>query len=119
MTTAAVNSPLLATGPASVVSAGVSDRDQLKAVAKQFEAVFLRQMMGAARKTNFEGENGLFGASQGMDTFKQMQDERFADIASETGAFGLAKMIEAHLARFLPTDTAAAATSTEAKTHVL
>lgn len=119
MTTAAVNSPLLATGPASVVSAGASDRDQLKAVAKQFEAVFLRQMMAAARKTNFEGQEGLFGSSQGMDTFKQMQDERFADIASETGAFGLARMIETHLARFLPQDTAAAPTSTEATTNVL
>lgn len=119
MTTAAVNSPLLATGPASAISAGASDRDQLKAVAKQFEAVFLRQMMAAARKTNFEGENGLLGSSQGMDTFRQMQDERFADIASDTGAFGLAKMIESHLARFLPNDAAAATTSTEAKTDVL
>jgi flagellar protein FlgJ len=35
-----------------------------------------------------------------MGTFRQMQDERFAEIASERGAFGLGKMIEAHLARF-------------------
>lgn len=91
-----------------------SDSEKLSGVAKQFEAIFLRQMLAAARKTNLGGEDNVF-SSQGMDTFRQMQDDRFADIASETGAFGLGKMIQAHLAKFAKaaaaaTDTGAAAT---------
>jgi flagellar protein FlgJ len=71
-----------------------SDREKLAAAAKQFEAIFIRQMLGAARKASF-GE-GLFGG-QAMQTFRQMQDEKFADIAAERGAFGMAKLIEAQL----------------------
>lgn len=74
-------------------------RAQLAAAAKQFEAIFVRQMLSAARKSDFGGE-ALFGG-EGMDTFRQMQDDRFAEIASQRGALGLAKMIETHLARFV------------------
>jgi flagellar protein FlgJ len=116
-------SPILASTTAPVaVPAAANDREQLAGVAKQFEAIFVRQMMAAARKTNFAGEDGLFSSGQGMQTFQQMQDERFADIAADTGAFGLAKMIEAHLARFVSaaSDTSAAASADkEASGHVL
>jgi peptidoglycan hydrolase FlgJ len=71
------------------------EREQLASASKQFEAIFVRQMLAAARKAAF-GEPLLGG--QAMDTFRQMQDERFADLAAERGAFGLAKMIEAQLA---------------------
>lgn len=71
-------------------------REELAAAAKQFEAIFVRQMLAAARKTSFGDD--LLG-SEAMGTFRQMQDDRFADIASERGAFGVAKMIETHLAR--------------------
>jgi flagellar protein FlgJ len=111
MTTAPIASPLLASTTAPAAQAGASARDQLAGVAKQFEAIFLRQMLSSARKTDFAGEDGLF-SGQGMDTFRQMQDERFADIASNTGAFGLAKMIETHLARFLSAGEASADAST-------
>lgn len=72
-----------------------SDRDKLAAAAKQFEAIFVRQMLAAARKADF-GEPLLGG--QALDTFRTMQDERFADLAAETGSFGFAKLIEAQLA---------------------
>jgi flagellar protein FlgJ len=70
---------------------------QLAEVARQFVAIFVRQMLAAARKADFGGEDVLGG--QGMDTFRQMQDERFAEIAAQRGAFGMARMIEAQLAR--------------------
>lgn len=95
--TAPVASPLLASTTASATSAGAGDREKLTGVAKQFEAIFLRQMLAAARKSSFG--DPLF-SGQAMDTFRQMQDERVADIAADTGAFGLGRMIEAHLARF-------------------
>jgi len=73
------------------------DRERLKDAAKQFEAIFVRQMMAGARKAKPAGEDGLFGG-QAMDTFNQMQDERFAQIAADRGAFGLARALEVQLA---------------------
>lgn len=81
-------------------------REDLAAAAKQFEAIFLRQMLSAARGADFGG-NDLFG-SQGEQTFREMRDARFAEIASETGAMGMADLIEKQLARFLPFGLSAA-----------
>lgn len=58
----------------------------------------MRQMLAAARKADF-GDN-LFGG-QAMETFTTMQDEKFADIAAQTGTFGLARQLEAQLAKLL------------------
>lgn len=108
------SSPLLVSTTAPVADpATASAREELAGVAKQFEAIFLRQMLSTARATSF-GES-LFSGSQAMGTFRQMRDERFADIASETGAFGLAKMIETHLARFVPAEAGTEATDAAAK----
>ena len=79
--------------------APAGDREKLAAAAKQFEAIFIRQMLAEARKADFGDK--LFGG-QGMDTFRQMEDDRFADIAAKTGAFGLASMLDAQLSKFLP-----------------
>lgn len=81
------------TGPAPATTL---ERTQLGKAAQQFEAIFVRQMLAEARKTHFGGDS-LFGG-QAMDTFRQMQDERFADIAAESGALGIAKQVEAQLA---------------------
>lgn len=74
-----------------------NDRAQLKQAARQFEAIFVRQMLSAARAAKLGGENDLFGG-QAMETFNGMQDERFAQIAADSGAFGLARSIESQLA---------------------
>ena len=92
-----LSAPMLATG--SLSQSHGTDRAQLAAAAKQFEAIFVRQMLAAARKTRFDGD--MLG-SEGLQTFRAMQDEHFADIASDTGAFGLAKMIEKQLSANLP-----------------
>ena len=84
-----------ATAPPAAPAAG-SDKAQLAGAAKQFEAMLMRQMLAAARETDFG--DGLF-SSQAMGTFREMQDDRAADIVAETGSLGLAKMIEAELAR--------------------
>ena len=76
---------------------------QLAEVSQQFEAIFVRQMLAEARKSHFGGEELLGG--QGMDTFRQMQDEHFADIAAERGSFGLAKMIAAQMQVTLGTES--------------
>ena len=92
----------IAPGSASPLAgppAGDSERERLKQAAQQFEAIFVRQMLAAARSTDFGGDE-LFD-SQGMDTFREMQDAQFATIASESGTLGLAKSIEARLAQHL------------------
>jgi len=86
--------------PTSLVAKPRDDREELKAAAKQFEAIFVRQMLAAARSTNFD-KDGLFD-NQAMGTFRQMQDDKVAQTVADTGTLGMATMIEAQLARFLP-----------------
>jgi peptidoglycan hydrolase FlgJ len=88
-----------AASPLASAPAGGGERERLKEAAQQFEAIFVRQMLAAARSTDFGGDE-LFGG-QGEDTFREMQDSQFAKLASETGALGLAKSIEAQLAQRL------------------
>ena len=88
-----LSSPMLATG--TLAQSHGTDRAKLADAAKQFEAIFVRQMLAAARKTDFGG-SAL--SSEALQTFNTMQDEHFADLAADTGAFGLAKMIEQQLA---------------------
>lgn len=88
-----LSAPVLPLG--SLPASQGSDRAQLAEAARQFEAIFVRQMLAAARKASF-GEPLLGG--QGLETFRTMQDERFAEIAAESGAFGFGAMIERHLA---------------------
>lgn len=75
------------------------DGARLHEAAKQFEAIFLRQILSAARSTDFGG-NDLFGG-QGEDTFQEMRDSRFAEIAADGGAIGFAASIEKQLARYV------------------
>jgi len=74
----------------------VSPAVDLKETAQKFEAIFIRQMLAAARASDFGGDD-LFGGP-GLKQFNAMQDENMAKIASESGAFGFAKLIEAQLA---------------------
>ena len=84
--------------------APTGDRARLHQVSQQFEALFLRQVLSAAHSADLGG-NDLYGdnplSGGGEETFTQMRDERFADIASNTGALGLAKQIEAQLAKYV------------------
>jgi len=80
-----------------------NEREQLAEVASQFEAIFVRQMLAEARKTNFGSD--LFD-SQGVDTFRTMMDERVADIIAENGTLGFGKSIVDQLAQHLGPATA-------------
>jgi len=89
--------PALSAHPAvPLAPKAVPQREQLAKAAKQFEAIFVRQMLAAARAAKPACENDLFGG-QAMETFAQMRDERFAEIAANSGAFGVARAIEVQL----------------------
>jgi flagellar protein FlgJ len=87
---------------AAAAAPQTAERAQLRKAAQGFEAIFVRQMLSAARAATLGGSDALFGG-QAQETFAAMRDERFAEIASNTGAFGLAKQLETQLARMLPT----------------
>lgn len=91
--------PVSATATATAPSA--ADRAALKKAAQGFEAIFVRQMLAAARATSLAGDDPIFGG-KAQETFTAMRDERFAEIAAEAGTFGLAKQLEAQFARLLP-----------------
>jgi flagellar protein FlgJ len=92
--------------PTTASAPSAKDRAALTKAAQGFEAIFVRQMLAAARSTNLAGEDAIFGG-QAQETFAAMRDERFADIAAKTGAFGLAKQLEGQFARLLPVSPAA------------
>ena len=80
---------------AAAGSAGAAAQPaRLKAAAQQFEAIFLRQILGEARKSTM-GDTLFSSDAQG--TFTQMQDAHFADIAASRDALGLAGLIERQL----------------------
>ncbi len=68
----------------------VRDSKQWK-VAKDFEAMFIQQMLQAMRKTIPDG--GLTEESNGRKIFTDMLDESMSKQASEQGGLGLAEMI--------------------------
>lgn len=68
-----------------------SDLDKLKQVAKQFEAVFARQMFKSMREAKLSDDD-LFG-SDATDQFREMQDSNLADQFSSQGALGLGDLL--------------------------
>lgn len=84
-------------GTSPLSASRASEGASLREAAVGFEALFLRQMLAAAREADFGGDE-LFG-SKGEDTFAEMRDARFAEIASRAGTLGIADMLEAQLAR--------------------
>jgi flagellar protein FlgJ len=70
----------------------------LQKAAQGFEAVFLREMIGSMRKAKLT-EDDLFGSSA-TDNFRELADANLADSMSGLGQFGIAKMVEAQMAKF-------------------
>jgi peptidoglycan hydrolase FlgJ len=66
----------------------------LKAVAKQFEAIFLRQMIASMRAPSLGDD--IFG-SDASNQFRDMADARLADAMA--GQFGIAQLLEKQLAK--------------------
>jgi flagellar protein FlgJ len=85
-------------------------KSDLEQAAKQFEAIFMRQMIGAMRSASLD--EGI-GDSSATLQFRDMMDANVADNMSETGAFGFAKLLvkqfENRVAGAQPATTGAAA----------
>jgi flagellar protein FlgJ len=101
-----------AMGAAAPTAADSADKKKLHDVAQQFEAIFVRQMLAEARKSNM-GDT-LF-SNQGTDTFREMQEQTFAQLSTKSGGFGFARMIEQRLGAQLSKTAAADAATTGKK----
>jgi peptidoglycan hydrolase FlgJ len=73
-----------------VQPAASPEKAQLEKVAQQFEAIFLRQMIGTMRQSG--GGEGIFDSSA-TEQFRDMSDARTADTMADKGALGIAEML--------------------------
>ena len=71
---------------------GSATNPVLTQTAKQFEAIFLRQMIASMRSPSLGDD--LFG-SDASNQFRDMSDARLAD--NMAGKFGIAKLLEKQL----------------------
>jgi peptidoglycan hydrolase FlgJ len=81
-----------------------AQRGALRAAAQQFEAVFLRQMIGSMRQAHLSDD--IFG-SQATDQFRDMADANLADSMSHQGVFGIAQLLLAQFDRHAAAPAAA------------
>jgi flagellar protein FlgJ len=78
------------TNAAGATGTASSQKAALGKVAQQFEAVFLRQMIGAMRSAGLaEG----IGDSSATQQFRDMADARTADAMASKGAMGIAELL--------------------------
>ena len=73
------------------------ERAKLHDAARQFEAIFLNQMVGAMRKT--VQPNAWMPQSQGEKIYQGMLDSEHAQRMADSNQFGLSDMIYEHLLR--------------------
>lgn len=75
----------------------VSDQDKVTEVCRQFEALLLRQILQEARKSSaaLSGDDN----SNVTGIYNDMINDQLADGISKSGAFGLAKSLQAQLVR--------------------
>lgn len=67
----------------------------VKKAAEGFEAIVLRQMLGAMRQAKLAED--MFGSSA-TDNFRELADARTAEAMARLGQFGIARLVEAQIA---------------------
>ncbi|WP_336974340.1 rod-binding protein [Sphingobium aromaticiconvertens] len=97
-----------ATTSTGSAQAGEANRADLAKAAEQFEAIFLRQMMGAMRSASLS--EGLTD-SGATDQFRDMADARTADSMAKTGSLGIAELLLSQFGGKHASVTAATATA--------
>ncbi len=71
-------------------SAGTANKAALEKAAQQFEAIFLRQMIGAMRSASLaEG----ISDSSATEQFQSMADSRTADALAGSNSMGIAQLL--------------------------
>lgn len=73
------------------------EHPEVRKVAKQFEALFVNQMISAMRKTVVKG--GLVPESNAERVYQSMLDSQYSEKMSDTEQLGLSQIIYDHLLR--------------------
>ncbi len=70
-------------------------QEQIEQVAKEFEAVFISEMM----KPLFEGieVDGMFGGGKGEEIFRGMMLQEYGKMLSQTGQIGISDAVKQQL----------------------
>lgn len=80
----------------------LTDGQKVKELARQFEAVLLRQILGEAQKKVFASKINPNSVSGGI--YQDMITNQMADKISSSGSFGLARALEHQLQHELKTE---------------
>jgi flagellar protein FlgJ len=68
-----------------------AEQARLKEACRDFEAIFLKQMLSAMKKTVDKSE--LINGGMAEDIFEDMLYDEYSKIMSKTGSFGLADLM--------------------------
>lgn len=82
-------------------NSSLTQEQKVHEVARQFEAVLIRQILQSANRTGISGAAEEGGA--GKDIYFDMLNFQLAESISKGGGLGLASAFEAQLQRQLPT----------------
>lgn len=78
-------------------SSRLTEAQKVGEVARQFEAVLLRQILSAARKNVIKSEFSSESSTSGI--YNDMINNQMADDISKSGVFGLARSLQTQLTR--------------------
>lgn len=84
----------------------LTDGQKVTELARQFEAVLLRQILGEAQKKVFASTMNPDSMAGGV--YQDMMTNQLADQISQSGSFGLARALESQLQHELRTKTPSA-----------
>jgi len=82
----------------SVKKSGLSDIEnaKLKEACKDFESLFIKQMLDTMRKTVNKGD--MLNGGMAEDVFEDMLYDEYASAMADSGDFGISKMMYSELA---------------------
>ncbi len=78
--------------PSKTARAPIDRKSELYKASQDFEALFIKQMLDAMRKT-IHKEDDVLGGGLGQDVYEDMLYDEYAKKMSSTAQFGLADMI--------------------------
>ena len=77
--------------PSSASTANAAQDKKLKKACKDFEAIFLNNLLKSMRKTIVKSE--LFGSNQEEEMFQEMMDSETCNAISKQNSMGIADML--------------------------
>jgi peptidoglycan hydrolase FlgJ len=84
--------------PSQVKKPAIDKNSELYKVSQDFEAIFIKQMLDAMRKTINKDDDFLGNGGIGQDVYEDMLYDEYAKKMAQTAQFGLADSVYRELA---------------------